>query len=227
MVARRAVARRRRGQRGARAGFAEHFIGGGAMISALALVTWKQWQRHRLRTLLTLLGIALGVAVFFAVRTANVTLLNSFTTTIEKVAGKTTLQVSGGESGFPEAVWEIVKETPGVKIAEPAIEVVAHTAFEDEGNLLIVGVDMLGDGELREYQFDESGSEIGDPLVALAQPDSILISRTFADKHNLKEGDKLPLFTSQGRKDFSIRGIFKPAGLGEVFGGQIAVMDVF
>ena len=104
--------------------------------------------------------------------------------------------------------------SPGVKIAEPAIEVVAHTAFEEEGALLIVGVDMLGDGELREYQFDEAGSEIGDPLVALAQPDSILVARAFADKHKLKEGDRLPLFTSQGKKDFTVRGIFKPSGLG-------------
>ncbi|MDX2032038.1 MAG: FtsX-like permease family protein [Blastocatellia bacterium] len=197
------------------------------MISILSLITWKQWREHRLRTLLTLVGIALGVAVFFAVRTANVTLINSLTTTIEKVAGKSTLQVVGGESGFPEALWDVVKDTPGVKIAEPAIEVMAHTAFEDEGSLMIVGVDMLGDKELREYQFDEAGTEIGDPLVALAQPDSILIARNFADKHGLKEGDKLPLYTVQGKKEFTVRGIFKPAGLGEVFGGQIAMMDVF
>ncbi|MBO0726797.1 MAG: ABC transporter permease, partial [Blastocatellia bacterium] len=197
------------------------------MITALANITWKQWRQRRLRTLLTLLGIALGVAVFFAARTANVTLISSLTTTIEKVAGKATLQIAGGESGFPESVWETVKDTPGVKIAEPAIEVVAHTAFEDEGAMLIVGVDMLGDGELREYQFNEATSEIGDPLLALAQPDSILVSRAFADQHKLKEGDGLPLFTSQGKKDFTVRGVFNPSGLGEVFGGQIAVMDVF
>jgi putative ABC transport system permease protein len=197
------------------------------MFSALAHVTLKQWERHRLRTFLTLLGIALGVAVYFAVRTANLTLLSSLTMTIEKLAGKATLQIVGGEGGFPEAIWEKVKDTPGVKVAQPVIEVIANTAFEDEGNLMIVGVDMLGDRELREYQFDESGSDIADPLVALAQPDSILISRTFADKHRLKDGDKLPLFTSQGKKEFTVRGIIKPAGIGEVFGGQIAVMDVF
>jgi putative ABC transport system permease protein len=197
------------------------------MISAFANITWKQWRQHALRTLLTLFGIALGVAVFFAVRTANVTLINSLTTTIEKIAGKATLQISGGESGFPASVWETVKETPGVKIAEPVVEVIAHTAFEDGGNLLIVGVDLLGDSRLREYQFDDSSSEIGNPLLALTQPDSILVSRAFADKHLLKEGDQLPLFTSQGRKDFTVGGVFKPSGLGEVFGGQIAVMDVF
>jgi putative ABC transport system permease protein len=197
------------------------------MISALAHITWRQWRQHRLRTALTLLGIALGVAVFFAVRTANLTLLSSLTVTIEKMAGKATLQIVGDEGGFPEAVWETVKDTPGVHVAQPIIEVIANTAFADEGTLMIVGVDMLGDSELREYQFDEEGSEIADPLLALAQPDSILIARAFADKHNLKDGDKLPLYTSQGKKEFTVRGIFKPAGIGEIFGGQIAVMDVF
>ncbi|HWQ32393.1 MAG TPA: FtsX-like permease family protein [Blastocatellia bacterium] len=197
------------------------------MFTQLAYITWQQWRQHRLRTALTLLGIALGVAVFFAVRTANLTLVNSLTVTIEKLAGKATLQIVAGEAGFPENVWDTVRDTPGVKVAEPVIEVIANTAFADEGNLLIVGVDMLGDSELREYQFDESQSEIGDPLVTLAQPDSILVSRGFAEKHGLKEGDKLPLFTSQGRKEFTIRGVFKPAGVGEVFGGQVAVMDVF
>jgi putative ABC transport system permease protein len=197
------------------------------MIGVLAQITWQQWRRHRLRTLLTVVGIALGVAVFFAVRTANVTLIASLTTTIEKLAGKAMLQVAGGEAGFPESVWDVVRDTPGVKIAEPVVEVIAHTAFEDEGNLLIVGVDMVGDAELREYQFDETKSEIGDPLVALAQPDSILIAREFAEKHHLKEGNKLPLFTSQGKKEFTVRGIIQSKGVGEVFGGQLAVMDVF
>lgn len=197
------------------------------MLSTLAFITWQQWRQHKLRLGLTLAGIALGVAVFFAVRTANVTLLHSLTVTIEKLAGKATLQVVAGEAGFPEALWDTVRDTPGVKVAEPVIEVIANTAFPDEGNLLIVGVDMVGDAELREYQFDEANSEIGDPLVALAQPDSILISRAFADKHGLKEGDKLPLFTAKGRKEFTVRGVFKPAGIGEVFGGNIAVMDVF
>jgi ABC-type lipoprotein release transport system permease subunit len=64
-------------------------------------------------------------------------------------------------------------------------------------------------------------------LVALAQPDSILISRTFAEKYRLRDGDKLPLYTAQGRKEFVVRGIFRPVGVGEIFDGQIAVMDVF
>jgi len=197
------------------------------MYPALWHVTSRQWKSHRLRIALTTLGIALGVSVFFAVRTANASLLDSLTLTVERLAGKSTLEVTAGESGFSEKVLETVRSTPGVQVAEPVIEVMAHTGFEDEGNLLIMGVDATGDQSLREYQFDRSQSEISDPLVYVAQPNSILVSRAFADRHGLRIGDPLPLFTSHGRKDFTVQGFFKPAGIGEIFGGNIAVMDVY
>src|SRR5580704_290324 len=164
------------------------------MIQALWFITLKQWRSHKLRVALTTLGIALGVAVFFAVRTTNITLLDSLRLTVEKLAGKATLQVTAGESGFPEQVLDTVRATPGVTIAEPVIEVMAHTGFEDEGNLLIMGVDATGDQSLREYQFDRSQTQITDPLVYVAQPNSILVSRAFADRHALRIGDALPLF---------------------------------
>ena len=43
----------------------------------------------------------------------------------------------------------------------------------------------------------------------------------------MKIGDTFPLYTSLGRKDFTVQGIFKPIGIGEVFGGNIAIMDVY
>lgn len=197
------------------------------MQRALWSVTCHQWKHHRIRVGLTTLGVALGVAVFFAIRTTNVTLLDSLNVTIEKLAGKATLQVSAGESGFPESVLETVRSTPGVKLAEPVIEIVATTSFPDQGNLLILGVDTSSDQQLRDYEFDRSQTQVTDTLVFIAQPDSILISRSFAEKYGLKVGDKLPLFASTGRKDFTVRGTFKPTGVGSVFGGNIAVMDVY
>jgi putative ABC transport system permease protein len=176
---------------------------------------------------MTTLGIALGVAVFFAVRTANSALLDSLSATVERLAGKSTLEVTSGETGFPEEVLETVRATPGVELAEPVIEVIVHTAFADEGNLLILGVDTTGDQQLRQYEFDRSQTEIADPLTYLAQPNSILLSRSFADRHNLHIGDRIPIFTANGRKDFTVQGLFKPVGVGAVFGGNIAVMDVY
>jgi len=197
------------------------------MIGALWQVSTRQWRTHRLRVAVTTLGIALGVAVFFAVRTANAALLESLTLTVERLAGKSTLEVTAGEAGFPEETLDTVRATPGVELAEPVIEVIVHTAFQDEGNLMILGVDTTGDQQLRQYDFDRSASQIADPLTYLAQPQSILLSRAFAERHGLQIGDHFPIFTSHGKQDFTVEGIFKPTGVGEVFGGNIAVMDIY
>jgi putative ABC transport system permease protein len=197
------------------------------MFGALWLITFKQWRAHRLRVALTTLGIALGVGVFFAIRTGNATLLDSLRATVEKLAGKATLQITAGESGFSEKVLDTVRATPGVQLAEPVIETIVQTGFADEGNLLVLGVDTTGDQQLRDYQFDRTQTQISDPLVFLAQPDSILLSRAFADRHGLKVGDKLPIYASDGKKEFTVQGTFKPVGVGEIFGGNIAVMDVY
>ena len=197
------------------------------MISALWQITFRQWGTHRLRVAMTTLGIALGVAVYFAIRTANAALLDSLTVTVERLAGKSTLEVSAGETGFPETALDTVRATPGVKLAEPVIEVIANTAFQDEGSLLILGVDTTGDQQLREYEFDRSQTQVADPLTYLAEANSILLSRSFAERHGLKIGDHFPLFTAHGKMSFAVEGIFKPTGVGEVFGGNIAVMDVY
>ena len=55
------------------------------MIPALLQVALRQWGTHRLRVAVTTLGIALGVAVFFAIRTANAALLDSLTLTVERL----------------------------------------------------------------------------------------------------------------------------------------------
>lgn len=197
------------------------------MLRTLVFLILRQWQIHRLRLLLTLLGIILGVSVYFAMRTANSSLLGSLKQTVEMLAGKANLQVTASESGLPEEVLEVVGSTPGVAVAEPVVEVITHTALEGEGNLLIIGVDATGEQKLREYQFDKTQTETGSVLDYLAGPNSIILSQAFAARHNLKSGDSIPLYTSKGRQDFQVLGTFKPTGVGEVFGGQVAVMDIY
>ncbi len=197
------------------------------MFRALALITSRQWQQHKLRLALTMLGIVLGVAVFFAVQTANITLVSSFQVTIEKLAGSATLQVTAGEAGFPQETLKTIRAIPGVVIAEPVIEVVARTSLPDQPNLLIMGLDTASDQKLHEDMFDEATLEISNPLAFLTKTDSIALSRAFAEQYGLKHNDLLPVFTQKGRQDFTVRGFFKPTGAGAVFGGNVAIVDVF
>lgn len=197
------------------------------MLATLLQLGVREWSRHRTRLVLTIAAVALGVGVFFAIQTANVALVSSLAQTVEQLAGRATLQVTTGESGLPESVLDQVRATPGVAVAEPIIEVIAHTAYADEGNLLILGIDSTGDQQLRAYQFDRALSQIADPITYLADPHSILLSRAFAQRHGLAIGDHVPLYTAHGRTEFTVQGIFQPTGIGAVFGGNVAVMDVY
>ena len=194
----------------------------------LRLISLQYARKHRLRSALTVAGIALGVAVFVAVHAANRSIFSAFQQTVNQIAGATQLQVSAGEFGFPEEILEKVQATPGVRVAVPVIEAAVDTGLDGQGNLLILAVDMTGDRSLRDYEL-ESGDEavIDDPLVFLAQPDSLMVTREFAERNGLEANSRLPLVTMEGPKQFVVRGIMKPGGFGKAFGGNLAVMDIY
>ena len=194
----------------------------------LRLISWPYLKKHAVRSLLTVIGIVLGVAVFVAMHTANQAVFFAFERTVDRIAGAAQLQVTAGEAGFPEEVLERVQAIPEVQVAVPVIEAPAGTNLPGQGNILILGVDMTGDRSLREYDL-ESGDEavIDDPLVFLAQPDSIIITKEFAERNNLRVGDRLTLSTMIGDKPFTVRGIMRSGGLTSAFGGNLAIMDIY
>ena len=197
-------------------------------IPLLRLISWPYFRKHILRTMLTTAGIVLGVAVFVGMHTANQSVLAAFSHTVDRIAGKTELQVTAGETGFGEDVLEKVQSASTVRVAVPVIEAVVDTKVTGQGTLLILGVDMTGDRSLRDYDL-ESGDEavIDDPLVFLAQPDSLIVSKEFAEKNGLAVDSGLPLGTVEGEKRFTVRGVMKSSGLTSAFGGNLAIMDVY
>ena len=92
------------------------------MVRLLETFSWRHVRRHRLRTFLTFLGITLGVGVIVAIAVVNRALTGSFQSSIEKIAGKAVLQVSNGESGIIEAMFPVIRDTPGVQDAAAAVE---------------------------------------------------------------------------------------------------------
>ncbi|MGB6945452.1 MAG: ABC transporter permease, partial [Bryobacteraceae bacterium] len=193
----------------------------------LKLISWPYVRQHLPRWLLTIAGIVLGVAVFVGIHTANQSVVYAFRQTVDHIAGSTQLQVSAGETGFDENVLDRVQAVPEVRVAVPVIEAVVNTGVEGQGNLLILGVDMLGDRSLRDYDLESSDEAIDDPLVFLAQPDSLMVTDTYARENHLAVGAKVPMSTMDGRRLFTIRGIMKSGGLTSAFGGNLAVMDVY
>src|SRR5882672_5069047 len=121
----------------------------------LRLLSWPYFRKHVLRSVLTMAGIVLGVSVFVGMHTANQSVLLAFSQTVDRIAGKTELQVTAGETGFGEDVLETVQAASTVRVAVPVIEAVVDSDIAGQGHLLVLGVDMTGDRSLREYDFEK------------------------------------------------------------------------
>jgi putative ABC transport system permease protein len=191
------------------------------------LVGLRHLKTKAVRTALTTFGISLGIALFVAIKIINHSTLSSFKNSVEALAGKTTLAVTGGESGFPEEKLDVIAAIPGVKHAVPIVQSRAYFPGPDGSSetLMVMGVDLLKEQGVRTYKTSDE-QVIDDPLVFLNQPDSLILTHTFARDHGLKMDSVLNLSTVHGTKKFTVRGLLSPSGPAKAFGGGIAIMDI-
>ena len=183
------------------------------------------------RVLLTMLGVAIGIALYVAIAIINHSTQDSLRNSIEAVSGKSKISISAGASGFDEAKLEIVRTTAGVKYAVPMIEARAYFEGATDSNqgLYILGVDMLQEQAVRTYKASDDGAGqrvIDDPLTFLNQADSIVLTKAFAIKKGLTVDSKIKLATSGGLKTFTVRGLLEPEGAARAYGGSLAIMDI-
>ncbi len=111
----------------------------------------------RLRFLLTVSGIAVGVATIAAIRLANASVLSSFSDTVDLVAGKASITVLADGPGIPEATLSRLAwlRRAGATLA-PAITETAAAGAADGEVVEVLGIDPLADGAARQYSFAPS-----------------------------------------------------------------------
>ena len=174
-------------------------------------------RKHVLRTLLTTAGIVLGVAVFVGMHTANQSVLFAFSQTVDRIAGKTRAAGHRRRSGLrrgrarsrPVAAGRVASRC---RSSKPSWS----PNLEGQGNLLVLGVDMTGDRSLRDYDLDGGDDDaIDDPLIFLAQPDSLIVSKEFADRNGLRSAAGCRCGRPTATGPFTIRGIMKPRRAGQ------------
>ena len=120
----------------------------------LRLISWPYARKHLLRCLLTIGGHRAGRGRVRRACTRRIRACwRRFTKPSTASPGSTQLQVSAGEPGFDEDVLDKVRSLPEVRAAAPVIEATVSTGGD---NLLILGVDMLGDRSLRNYDLEDA-----------------------------------------------------------------------
>src|SRR2546427_10162575 len=184
---------------------------------------------HIGRLALTLIALAWGVALVCAIDVVNRAVLFAFVEVVDTMAGRAALEIAAGQGAlFSEDVATRAGAVPGVELAVPVVSAAAFTT-DGSGELMTVhGVDITNDAAVRVYDVrDEGGVSIDDPLVFLSQPDSILLPRSFAAPRGLDAGARLELETPTGRRQFTVRGLIEPEGIGRVHVGNLRSRYLF
>jgi putative ABC transport system permease protein len=195
--------------------------------------------REPLRTILTLAGIAVGVAVIVAIQLANSSALRSFGESVDAIAGRANYQIAPDVGILDERV--LLRLAPlwneGVRFA-PVIDV--EGALHPSGTpVRILGVDLMSDLHFRDYRWtriatrDERVAAIGagtQPSVAeflsLFEHDSAILPETFAREEGVAIGGPLRVGFRERVADFRIRGILHPRGPATAFNGALVVVDI-
>ena len=118
---------------------------------------------EKIRTITTVLGVSLGIAVVIAIQLTNASSVRGFETALETVAGKTAIEIIGAGTGVDENLLPELSWLREFGIISPVIEGSAALVVGDVKQLSrrqmeavkILGIDILRDQPFRDYQLLE------------------------------------------------------------------------
>src|SRR5881296_2058608 len=160
----------------------------GGMLRLLLLGS----HHPRGRALLSVLGIALGVALGYGVYLVNRAAVDELAAAVRGLAGEADLEVRGGRGGFPESLYPAIARLPGVASVSPGLELDAGLAGT-ERTIRLIGIDAL-----RERRPE------------LLAPDKVLLSAAAAE---LAKGDRLRLVVGHRTVELQVGGVLDLKGV--------------
>jgi putative ABC transport system permease protein len=200
-------------------------LGIGRLLDQVSL---PHFRVHRGRTVLTVLGVSLGIAVQLSVAVVNRSVFDSIADSTRDLAPNAQLQIVGSSSGFNDDLVEKVAAVAGVLRAAPSVQEISTIADSQAHGerLMILGVDLLGDEEssFRSYESADLAAIRRDPFRFLDSSTNILLGRDIAQRLHYRVNDKVTLATPHGAQSFDIKGLIETSGVGRAFGGSVAIM---
>jgi putative ABC transport system permease protein len=164
--------------------------------------------REPVRTFLTILAIALGVAVVLAIDLAGVAATGSFRSSMETLAGDCDLEVVAS-GGVPESVVGTLATLPYSIRVSPRMEDYAVIA-DTKKSLPLIGLDLVAEGSALAQNHSQRTEEIQTPNVSehaleyLEDPRSIWVGSGLG----YKAGDRVELLINDQEHDYVVRGLY-------------------
>jgi len=173
-------------------------------------------SQHKGRLALSVLAIALGVALGYAVQLINQAAINEFAAAVQTLSGEADLAVRGSRAGFDESLYPRLARLPEVAVASPVLEVEARLPGRREP-LKILGLDVFRAARIQPFL---PTGEAGDRLDFL-RPDRVFLSAAASEWLGLGKGDALSVQVGLRVLALQVAGV-----LGDGRGQRFAVVDI-
>ncbi|MCS6989766.1 MAG: FtsX-like permease family protein [Chloroherpetonaceae bacterium] len=199
----------------------------------LLKIFWQVNLRHAVQDwgkfLSSVFAVAVGVAVFLAIRLSNHSAFKAFEATIDNVNGKANAQIqSASGSEFSQSVYrrvlELKERSRAIQAATPVTEQLAEIQGIKEA-LIVLGIDVFSDQKFRSYH-DVEGLDGETLLRFLLQPNAILLSEAFAKRNGVAKHQTLKLVANGLERDLKVIGIFKTDSPANEVANSFAAMDI-
>lgn len=182
---------------------------------------------NKTRSLLSVIGIALGVAVMLAVALANKTAVLRFKENVNLISGQSNMHVvatAGDELDESilrklQFLWDLDIPYTAV-IEESAVLEGASTDL-----IQIIGVDIFADSAFRKLEQNESKDGLN-KITSILEKNAALAGKDFASKHHLQNGSRIKVLVNDSLKELKIVGIIDSASFGKAYDGNLLLMDI-
>lgn len=184
----------------------------------------RDFASNKARTILTTLGIALGVGVMLSISLANQTALKRFEDNLQLVTGKADLVVAPTtQDSLDENILRKLTFLWNDNILfTPIVEQLTAVPGEKPDIVLALGVDVFADQTFRSINLDQKK----DTPLDILNNNSVFVGERFAERHHLKEGSLFKILANDKEVELKTAGILKFSQTGMAFGGNVLVMDI-
>ncbi|RJP32095.1 MAG: ABC transporter permease [Phycisphaerales bacterium] len=177
----------------------------------------RRYMRRRPgRTMLSVSGIAIGVAAIFGISLTIGTTRNAYQRMFSELAGRAELEiVASGYGAFDGDLTRLMANAPGVAAAVPvAVAAAALTSAGGWSAIQVLGVDPSRDGLVRDYRFYRGRM--------FTDGNEVVIPVALADRTGVKVGDALGVMGSAGSVSLRVSGLLEGGGAAAFNGGAVA-----
>ena len=174
------------------------------------MLLWRASGRYGLQhpwlLALSVLGVALGVAVVVAIDLANASAQQAFELSAQTVTGKATHQAVGASEGLDADVYRRLRVEQGVRDAAPVVE--GYATYGGQ-TFQLLGVDPFAEPPFRPYLGGEGGSGI-DLGRFMAKRGTVYLSRPTSEAFGKAPGDTLTLQIEGLGRPVEVAGLLEP-----------------